>query len=120
MSPLTIFLAVSATWRLTSLLCNEPGPFSVFERIRRWAKSLTRRNRFWRAFRLYDGINCEWCASIWIGTPIVVAWYTLGDIVIWSLLPFALSTWVIVLKYVIQTLAQLLVLVEKWVKMRQS
>lgn len=104
MSPLTLFVVISAVWRLSNLLANEEGPFLVFKRIRDLADHLTERNRFWRAFRLADGMNCEWCNSIWIATPVTVAWYLLGDVTIWLLLPFAISTWVIVLKYVVQAL----------------
>jgi hypothetical protein len=106
-TPLTILLiATSAAWRLTSLLCNEAGPFGIFERLRNLADRLTKHNKFCASFRLSEGIHCEWCASIWIATPLTVAWYFLGNNIVWLCLPFAISTWVIFGKYVIQTLSR--------------
>lgn len=113
MTFLTLFIGISATWRLTNLLCNEDGPFHIFAHIRKWADHLTTHNKFWQTFHLSEGIHCEWCASIWIAVPLTVVWYFLGDKTIWLLLPFCLSTWVIVFKYLIQTLAQIQTVVDK-------
>lgn len=112
MTPLTLFIAISAVWRLTSLLCNETGPFGVFDKARGYAQHLTEHTKIWRAFKLYEGICCEWCASIWIAVPLVAIWFVFGDIVIWSILPFSISAWVIVMKYVIQIAAQWQVIVD--------
>jgi hypothetical protein len=113
MSPLELFvIAVSADWRLASLVANEEGPFSMFERLRSWAKRLTENNRFWQSFRLSKGLECEWCNSIWIGAAITLAWYLIGSEILWLLLPFAMSTWVIGIKYVIQTLEQVRLFME--------
>ena len=105
-SPVELFVAISANWRFSSLVANEDGPFLMFKRLRAYAKRLTEKSRFWGSFRLYEGLTCEWCNSIWIAIPLAAAWYFIGDVVVWLLLPFAMSTWVIVLKYIIQPMQQ--------------
>ena len=113
LTPLHIFLVISAVWRLASLFANEDGPFSVFARIRDVAKELCRRNRLCAAFKLYDGLTCEWCNSIWFAGPIVAAWWYFGDSVVLILTILAISTWAIVVKYLIQTLEQIREYAEK-------
>jgi hypothetical protein len=102
LTPIHIFLVVSAVWRLSSLFANERGPFAVFERLRRRAAVLTKHNQFCKAFHLYDGLLCEWCNSIWFASAIVPAWYLVGDAVVLILSPLAISTWAIAVKYLIQ------------------
>lgn len=109
MTPTTFLLLALATWRLSSLLANEPGPFLVFRRIRRKARELCRTNRLCRKFHLYDGLTCEWCNSVWIGTALTIA---LGPFLALSVpqfltLPLALSTCTIVVKYTVHTLERI-------------
>jgi len=113
LSPMNLFIVISATWRLASLLANEPGAFGMFERFRRWSLRATVRNRLWRAFQLAQGVHCEWCNSVWFGGLITAAWVAFGDSVVLFCLPLALSAWAIVFKYVVQTLEQLREYVER-------
>lgn len=105
-TPLSLFIAISAVWRLSSLFANEAGPFYMFTRLRRYAAHLEKRNRFCAAFHLYEGLECEWCNGVWFGSLAAALWFTLGDGLIYVLLPLAISTWVIAIKYIIQTLEQ--------------
>lgn len=56
-----------ATWRISSLLVHEDGPYAVFRRGREFME----RNGlelFWQLFQ------CVWCTSVWIGAGMMVAW----------------------------------------------
>ncbi len=105
-NPLDLFIMFSAAWRLSSLVANEEGPFGMFERFRYYAVHLCLRNRFFAAFHFAKGLLCEWCNSIWIASAITLCWFLLGHGIIYILLIFAISTWVIVMKYVVRILEQ--------------
>lgn len=61
-------LLVLASWRLTSLIVQEDGPFEIFARLRRligvrydeYNQPIIYTNTFAR------GITCVWCASMWV------------------------------------------------------
>ena len=113
LTPLHIFLVISAVWRLSSLFANEDGPFSVFAGIRNIAEQLCKKNKLCAALKLYDGLTCEWCNSILLAGPIVAAWWYFGDSIVLIVTPLAVSTWTIVIKYLIQTLEQIREYAEK-------
>jgi hypothetical protein len=101
------FIFTMALWRLVSLFANETGPFRVFQGIRDIVWKLDNRFAVLHRFRLHEGFTCEWCLSIWIGVSLFILWYIYGEPVLQVLFPFAASTGVIVIKYVVQTLEQL-------------
>lgn len=81
-----------ATWRLTSLLHAEEGPFEVFSRLREAAA-----DGFWGRL-----LGCFYCTSLWTAAPLAllvagsirelpVAWLALsgGAILVERLLPAA-------------------------------
>jgi uncharacterized protein DUF1360 len=107
LTPVHIFLVVSAVWRLSSLFANEDGPFLIFKKIRSRARDLTRSNRFFFRMRLSEGLECEWCNSIWFASALVPLWYVFGDVIVIVLSPLAISTWAIAVKYIIQTLEKM-------------
>lgn len=51
-NPLDLLLLILATWRLTSLLVQEAGPFRVFQ---------------WMREHIPHGglLECVWCCSVW-------------------------------------------------------
>jgi hypothetical protein len=51
-----------ATWRVTSLLVNEPGPYRVFARLREGQRD----NEVGKA------LECVWCTSVWVAIAIVI------------------------------------------------
>lgn len=78
-----------ATWRLTSLLVWEDGPFEVFAKLRRLLG--VRYDEMSNAYGsnwLAKGVVCPACASVWFGFMWAVAY--MFD-VWWVALPFALS-----------------------------
>ena len=102
---LTIFFYLSlAAWRLASLLANEDGPWMVFKRLRQRGEQWCKQYRFCRELGLSDLISCEWCNSIWIGAGLTLLYLRIGDSIFYLALPFALSTIVIIIKYLVQFL----------------
>jgi hypothetical protein len=80
-----------ATWRLTSLLVWEDGPFDIFARLRhglgvRYDETGQRYGTNWFA----KGVICPACASVWFGAVWGIA-YLLYQPTWYVALPFALS-----------------------------
>lgn len=102
---LTVFFYLSlAAWRLASLIANEDGPWYIFRRFRAQAEAWCGRYRFCRELGLYELVTCEWCNSIWIGAGLTLLYLWLGESVLYVAVPLALSTIVIIIKYVVQSL----------------
>jgi hypothetical protein len=55
---MTLLLYSLATWRISSLLCNEDGPADIFKRLR----AAVCRSPF-----LSGLLSCVWCCSVWVG-----------------------------------------------------
>lgn len=68
---LTLFILILATWRLSSLLAQEDGPFGILKKIRI--------------------VDCVWCWSFWWGIIFALLYRYLPDVAFWVALPFALS-----------------------------
>lgn len=56
-----------ATWRISAMVTDEEGPFSVFERLRSWAPMGGKWGWVGR------GVYCLWCVSFWIGPSLAAA-----------------------------------------------
>jgi hypothetical protein len=87
-----------ATWRLTSLLVWEDGPFEIFSRLRyrlgvRYNDQSVACGTNWFA----KGVVCPACASVWFGALWALAYFLWPD-VWWLALPLALSTVSIVIE----------------------
>ena len=94
---LNFILYSLAVWRLSSLFANEDGPFYIFKKLRAICEQLSENNFFCKLFGLYQGLQCEWCNSIWFAFPI--AWL-LFDVSLFNsfIIPLAASTVVIIIK----------------------
>lgn len=74
-----LIVAALATWRISSLMLYETGPFDAFTRVRSFAS---------RTLFTAELFSCVYCISIWIGALCAV----LALLDAWLLLiPFALS-----------------------------
>ena len=100
----TFFYLSLAAWRLASLISNEDGPWMIFRRLREAAERWCKKYRFCREFGIYELFSCEWCNSIWIGVGLTLLYLWIGEAIFYLALPFALSTVVIIIKYVVQVL----------------
>jgi hypothetical protein len=102
---LTIFFYLSlAAWRLASLVANEDGPWMIFKRIRQRAEQWCQKYRFCNELGLYELFSCEWCNSIWIGAGLTLLYLWIGESILFLALPLALSTVVIIIKYLVEFL----------------
>ena len=95
---LKVVVLALATWRMTSLLVWEDGPFEIFMRLRyllgvRYDEQSQIYGSNWFA----KGVVCPACASVWFGTLWAVA-YWLWPAVWWIALPLALSAGAIALE----------------------
>ena len=82
-----------ATWRISSLLVDEPGPFRIFIRIRELT-GITH-DVDGNPLVVPDGffsevLSCVWCASIWIGFFLTLLFLFVPNFYYFAL-PFALS-----------------------------
>lgn len=79
---INIFILALATWRISSLLKDEDGPYEIFSRFRQ-AIGLTEHyqinaNGEQERVLLSNGsffadvVQCFWCLSIWIGYAIAI------------------------------------------------
>jgi hypothetical protein len=101
----TTFLYVSlAAWRLASLIANEDGPWLMFKRFRQLAEYWCNKYKFCSDLGLHELVTCEWCNSVWIGAGLTLLYIWIGDTILYLAMPLALSTVVIIIKYVVQTL----------------
>jgi hypothetical protein len=92
-----ILLFGLATWRISSLLAAEVGPFGVFDKLRRVTGVSYDAGILICPNVLAKGITCVWCNSVWVGAGWAVAAWLWPD-ARWLALPFALSAITIVIQ----------------------
>lgn len=90
-----LLIFILATWRVSSLLVREAGPFHIFEKLRELT-GITHDedgnileipdDRFW-----VELLSCIWCCSIWVAIGWTVLWLIIPENSVWIALPFALS-----------------------------
>jgi hypothetical protein len=89
-----LFLGL-ATWRLSSMLVEESGPWHIFTRLRKATgithdvdeKIVTVPDKF-----LAGLLSCVWCCSVWVGAGWAILWLYFPQISVAAAIPFALST----------------------------
>lgn len=87
-----------ATWRLSSLLANEDGPFQVFERLRQAAGvEIDKEGYRIGSNQFTKGLLCVWCNSVWCGAMLTALFLISAKIAVLASLPLALSAGAIVI-----------------------
>lgn len=97
------FIVLSlATWRVTSLLVNEAGPFDLFAKLRHLVGvRYDERSVPYGTNVLANAFSCIWCMSVWIA---LIAAIFLFEYIIWWQYPIvvlALSAAAIMIEKVI-------------------
>ena len=94
-----LLIIALATWRLSSLIVNEYGPWDLFERIRHLLgvrydelSNPVGTNMVSRA------ITCVWCSSVWVAFFMTLLWHFNESLAFWISLPFALSAVAIIVQ----------------------
>lgn len=55
-----------ATWRITSLIVREDGPYDIFAKFRKWIGVYYDELNIPQGKNVIaKGITCVWCASVW-------------------------------------------------------
>jgi hypothetical protein len=102
-----IIILILTTWRLTSLLTSEDGPFGIFERLRKLAGVRYDGDGLpFATNEVAKAFTCPWCLSVWVGAALAIAHYLLPTVAFWLALPFALSAGVIVIQEGVEWLEQ--------------
>jgi hypothetical protein len=100
-----LVLLIAATWRLANLLANEDGPFHAIKKLRskiaRIEVKSRRKDGFISKLHLYEGVNCEYCNSVWFGSLFTVLYLISPNVALTLALPLALSTGAILIKKVV-------------------
>jgi len=117
-------IIILAAWRFASLLADEHGPYLVLERIRfllgvhyitrdgldvvitfKQFSALSEQDKA-GSVRIAETeiakmITCAWCSSVWIAAALILFILWFGQPVVWVLLPFSVSTGVIIVNRII-------------------
>jgi hypothetical protein len=74
-----------ATWRLSSLMMEEEGPFDILTTTREWLCA---------RFDLFDRLlSCFWCTSVWAAAfiSVLLCLITRGNVITWIIYTLATS-----------------------------
>ena len=91
MNALHLIVLALATWRLSSLISAEEGPYNIFGRLRSKVGVYYIGERVDASGELAKLISCTWCLSVWIGAIAGVTYYFLREPIVWIVLPLSLS-----------------------------
>ena len=103
MTPLEFIIFGLATWRISSLLVNETGPFDVFVKIREvfWIKHKDKAPYEYPETFFAQLLSCVWCVSVWVGLFVTLAWFFVPSVAFLVCLPLSLSAIAVVVQKII-------------------
>lgn len=79
------------TWRISTILVREDGPFDVFFKLRAMFDD--------KQIELFDLLfSCVWCMSVWVATFIILSAIMNKTLTLYLILPFALSAIAVILE----------------------
>jgi len=91
-----LLLLTLATWRITSLLYTEDGPYFTFARLRqRLGIYYDEYGKRQATTEIGKAFNCPACLSVWIGGAIALSYIIIPA---WLYLPLALSAGAIIVE----------------------
>lgn len=68
-----LLIGILATWRISSLLVNESGPYDIMGRFRdRVGVAYDERSRPYGKNVVATMLLCLWCTSFWVGAVVAV------------------------------------------------
>ena len=95
----TTIILTLATWRISSLLVNEMGPYDIFETLRyRLGVRYDERSVRYGNNEIAKLFVCVWCLSVWVGSAWATLWGINENMAKILALPFALSAGAVVVE----------------------
>jgi len=99
MDPIDFIVVALATWRLTSLLVWEAGPWDVLFRLRHFfGVRYDEQSARYSNHVVGKALICPWCASVWVGLASATLYLTFPASTMMVCLPLALSAVVVLLE----------------------
>lgn len=99
---LNAVIAVSALWRVCSLLIDEQGPAHIFQRLREYAGIEYGHDIHGQLVKdsvpdTYTAqlLDCYWCLSLALAIPYTLLWLVVPNVTKWLSVPLAISAGVI-------------------------
>jgi hypothetical protein len=90
--PMAFVILALATWRLTSLVVREEGPWCILARLRhRIGVRSTDAGVPYGLNVMAEGLTCVWCTSVWTATFLALSYVWMPAITICICVPLALS-----------------------------
>jgi len=92
MSPTDLIVLGLATWRLTSLIVWEAGPWDILAHLRHLlGVRYDAQSQRYADTMLGRMVICPWCASVWCGVAMTVFYLLTPRVSVWIGLPLAFS-----------------------------
>jgi len=100
-----LLVFILATWRISSLITSEDGPFLCFRHLREMVG--IRHDDQGKVMEIPETffgelLTCVWCSSMWLATAWVLFWLALPQTSFFCALPFAISTGAIIVNRFLQ------------------
>jgi len=87
---MTLLILILATWRITSLLNREQGPYNVLGKLRYTIGiRVDDAGQTYGITELARLVDCPWCLSLWVGAGLALV--TATGVRDWALTTLALS-----------------------------
>lgn len=87
-----LVLLALATWRVSSLLASEDGPYRILARLRHMlGVRYDEHSLPYGTTELAKMVACIWCNSVWVGAVAALSYALWPAVVPWLCLPLALS-----------------------------
>lgn len=98
MTPFDFILIGMATWRLSSMLVNEAGPFDMFQTLRDklgvYPVKVGDTVQCQSKHAIWGMFCCVWCMSVWV-SALMLTLYTIAPIMVYWL---AISTLAVIVQ----------------------
>ena len=100
--PVDLVILMLATWRMTSLVVKEDGPWNLLARLRHLiGVRFDEQSAPYGLNVLAEGLTCVWCTSVWVGVALSLAFLTFPALTRLVGLPLALSAAALILQRVV-------------------
>jgi len=92
-----------ATWRLSSLLVHEDGPWNLLVKFRDLVGvDYDTFNEAYGKNVLAEMLTCVWCTSPWMAALLYAASHLWPEVLTWVMFPLALSTLAIIVERIVE------------------